>query len=510
MFCIPIKPSHVQYLALVTLMLLLSVTACKEEEPLTIDEGEAMSINDYLISLNPNYEDVLNVQGDGSLVPKESQTGSTTRNYPDGSNRWRCNEVSYNLTRNFDEVAILRPTNGIVFPGALVKINPALMNGVPEPMTLKRAPMQLRLDLPGIEERGNIEVKEPNNSNVQTEIEKALEWWNDNKYEEGYVNAANTSYEATVSYTSEQLALDLGLSSSWASGSVSSQFAYKTSREKRVAMAVFKQAFYTVTMETPQNPASVFGNGVTLEDVQAQSGEDTPPAYVSSVIYGRLIMFRMESSSEYSATEVEAALRYGSGKLQATGDVESRYQRILQNSSITLVTIGGNAEAAAEGVSARDFGDLEEIMKGKNALYSRNNPGVPIAYTVKSLADNSLVKMGYTTDYTTQECTYQRPGKVKMRNTGGYVARFSVNYNLDGRRRSASSGNFSAGLNREITIPAGATDINVKAERQVFVLSSTWETTFTKRFSKLEGDVCFRVWGTTLAPRWEQQSSCSF
>lgn len=501
---------HLQYVALTVFVLLLSCTACKKDEPITIDPTQAMNINDYLKSLNPNLQDLLNVQGSGSLVPEEKQKSSKTTNYADGSNRWHCGEVSYSLTRNFDEVAILRPTNGIVYPGALVKINPALMNGVPEPITLKRAPVKLRLDLPGIEERGNIEVKEPNNSNVQTAIDQSLNWWNNNKYQEGYTNASNSSYEATVSYTSEQLALDLGLSATWASGSVSSQFAYKSSREKRVAMAVFKQAFYTVTMETPDNPASVFGNGVTLDNLQVAAGENTPPAYVSSVTYGRLILFRMESSSEYSSTEVEAALRYGSGKLSATGTLASKYQKILQTSSLTLVTIGGNAEAAAEGVSAKDFGDLEKIIKGKNASYSKENPGVPIAYTVKSLADNSLVKMGFTTDYTTQECAYQRSGSIFIRSEAGYVARFSVSYQLDGKSYTKSSGNFSAGLNREVTLPAGANNIKLTVERLIWSPPNKWELSFTESFDKLDYKRCYKIWGTTLVPAHRYVSDCKF
>lgn len=500
-----------QSIMMTVLVLVVSCTGCKKDKEITtIDPAQAMSINDYLKSLNPNLEDLLNIQGNGSLVPQDKQTGSATKNYPDGSNRYRCTEVTHSLTRNFDEVAIMRPTNGIVYPGALVKINPALMNGVPEPITLKRAPVRLRLDLPGIEDQGNIEVKSPDNSSVQTAIDKALNWWNNNKYQEGYVNASNTSYEATVSYSSEQLALDLGLSATWLSGSVSSQFSYNSSKEKRIAMAVFKQAFYTVTMETPDNPASVFGNGVTLADVQSAAGENIPPAYVSAVTYGRMIMFRMESSSEYTSTEVEAALRYGSGKLSATGDLASKYQKILQNSSITLVTIGGNAEAAAEGVSAKDFGDLEKIIKGKNALYSKDNPGVPIAYNVKSLANNSLVKMGFTTNYTAQECAYQRPGSFFIRSEAGYVARFGVSYKLDGKSYSKSSGDFSAGLNREVTVPAGATSIKLTVERVIWWPPTTWELSFTETFDKLEEKRCYKIWGTTLVPAHAYIKDCKF
>ena len=501
------RKTWLQYCTLAFILILVSCTGCKKEDDVTIDPGVAMSINEYLKSLNPNLEDLLNVQGNGSLVPEDKQTGSTTKNYADGSNRYRCSEKTHSLTRNFDEVAILKPTNGIIFPGALVKINPALMNGVPEPMTLNRAPVSLRLDLPGIGEKGNIIVENPSNSNVQTAIDDALNWWNNNKFQEGYVNAANSSYEATTSYSSEQSALNLGLSATWASSNVSSQFSQKSDRSNSVAMAVFRQAFYTVTMETPDNPADVFGKGVTLPDVQAQAGTNTPPGYVQSVTYGRFIMFRMEASSEFSASEVEAALRYGSGKLSATGTLASRYQQILQSSAITLVTIGGNAEAAAEGVSARDFGDLEEIIKGKNALYSKDNPGVPIAYSVKSLANNSQVKMGFTTDYTTQECTYQKAGSIFIRHEAFYDAYYTLNYSLDGKNYKKTSGNKGQFSSWDQPVPAGATRLTLKVE---YLSGFHWQTLFTENYNALEYRRCIKIWGTVFSPQHRYISDCKF
>ena len=58
----------------------------------------------------------------------------------------------------------------------------------------------------------------------------------------------------------------------------------------------------------------------------------------------------------------------------------------------------------AEAVSAKNFGDLEKIIKGDNAVYSRDNPGVPISYTIRYLRDNKLAKMGTSTDYQVVNC----------------------------------------------------------------------------------------------------------
>jgi Tfp pilus assembly protein PilF len=82
---------------------------------------------------------------------------------------------------------------------------------------------------------------------VQTAIDEALEWWNANAYEEGYVNASSSSNRITTSYSSTQASLDVGLNVAWATGDVQSQFNYETSSTRRVVMATYKQAFYTVS-----------------------------------------------------------------------------------------------------------------------------------------------------------------------------------------------------------------------------------------------------------------------
>jgi len=55
---------------------------------------------------------------------------------------------------------------------------------------------------------------------------------------------------------------------------------------------------------------------------------------------------------------------------------------------------------------------LVPIITGDNAVYSRNNPGVLIAYAVKYLKDDKVAKLGYTTEYTATECSAIRTADV--------------------------------------------------------------------------------------------------
>lgn len=94
-------------------------------------------------------------------------------------------------------------------------------------------------------------------------------------------------------------------------------------------------------------------------------------------------------------------------------------------------------------------------------------------------------------------------GSFLVRNSGGYVARFSVSYKFAGKDFSKDSGDFSLGVNKSIDVPAGATDIHLKVEEAWFI--NSWTTIFTQNFGS-PVTKCYKIWGTTLNPSWEETS----
>ncbi len=479
----------------------VAIFSCNEDEGLDPAQ-QAQDISAYIkgLSYDPNeILDVQNISG-GSL---KTSLDTSINNAMVNNNLTVCTEVQYNLKQNAEQVAIIRPTNGIIWPGALVKVNEGLLNGMPEPVTLKQAPTTLRVDLPGLGEKGTVIVKAPSNSNTQTAIDEVLDWWNNNQYVDGYVNASNSSYNATTSFSSEQLALDLGLNVKWAGGEVSTQFSQTSSSSQKVAMMTFKQVFYTVTFDTPSQPGAVFDPSVNLNTVKATFSNATPPGYVHSVSYGRIIMFRMITTESATATEVEGAMKYSTGVTNASASLEAKYKSILQNSSIEVVTIGGNAEVASEAVTAQNFGDLQPILTGQNAVYSKSNPGVPIAYTVKFLMDNKVAKMGYTTDYTATECFISKLGRIKIKCSGWYVMRFTVDYKTwNNEAKHYYSGDITAGNYKICEVPGGSTDIKVHC----YTVSCA--TVFDKAYST-PVDKCFVADGTVCFPGYDEVT-CDF
>lgn len=504
-----IKTNRASILQIVLLCsLFITLESCKDEDIeayLELSENQADEFNDYLLGLSFDPESLLEVQDIASSSERSSE-GLKESSSGDVEEFIACTREDFNLKQNFDEVAILRPTEGVIWPGALVVGDKNLLDGAPKPVGLRRSPITLTVDLPGIGDAGIIEVSDPKFSSVSLAIDKSLDWWNENAYLEGYVNASNSSYQTAISYSEEQLAMDLGLNVKWIGGKASSQFSLTTSSENKVVMLTYKQVFYKVTFDTPESPAEVFSGNVTIQDLQNIFSDNAPPAYVHSVSYGRIINYRLETSASATEAELQAALEYTSGTKKYEADLETRYQQILSESTVDVFTIGGNADVASLATGSNNLNELQSIITGENAVYSKSNPGIPIAYTVRFLNDNSLAKLGYTTEYTTELCQVYTKSYIEAHNSGAYVAKYRVTYTQDGQSKEFNSGDFTAGFTKRTDIPANALNIKFKAEAYTGILWDPLNTIVEKTFQANPGNLCYELKGTTLSTKYSTES----
>lgn len=428
-------------------LVLFTAGSCSTEELPSPDSGavsgvEADSINSLIARLSYNPDQLLNVQND----PGKRVTRDQTNNTNNLGVVTACRTRDFNIRSNFQDVVMFDPTIGVVYPGALVLGNQDLLDGTPQPLQISKAPTKIRVELPGIGANGNVEVQNPTYQNTQARIDEVLEYWNSEVAPQGYAIDAQTYFEKTTAYSREQMSLELGVSADWAGGSsFDSQFNYDQTTEKRVATLLYRQVYYEVVMETPDSPASVFGSDVDTETVARLFSNDAPPAYVSSVQYGRIIMIRMETTNTDTNINLEAVLEYATAAKSATGTVNASYDRVISQSTFNVVTIGGNAETATKvitgsGVDEGEGGLNYVITDG--ALYSRENPGAPIGYTVKYLKDNRIAKMGYNTDYRVTECgTFDYEHKnVNFRRDSGANVRFKLRYKTKGTNSFKETG----------------------------------------------------------------------
>lgn len=451
-------------------------------------------IDAFLARLDYDPRRILAEQAGDTVLPPKALPDEE---HDDGGAIVIVRQVKHRLSGNLDDILILDPNHSVIWPGALVKADQDLARGTPSPIQCRRAPMWLSVDLPGIGGNGVFAVEDPSRGTVQAALDRALDYWNDNQYREGYVSKSRSKYLSTIVYSAEQLAASLGLSYGALKASFSTEFQATTTRSNKVAVALFKQVFYTVSFDPPSHPGAVFHPTVTLDDLRGGIDRDAPPAYVSSVDYGRILLLRIEASADTLHTHLEGALKYLGAQAEASAD----YRRTLEKSKVTLITIGGNAEVNTRAVDASRIEDLHELIRGKNALYSKSNPGQPIAYTVRFLKDGRLAKMGFTTDYTELICERHPHGWVGFKHSGAYVAKFFLTWKEGQQPRTWSSGNKTAGFSERIPLKGNAREITLTAQAATGLVWDPWGTIFRL---KLEGppNKVYVVKGTTLNRKW--------
>jgi hypothetical protein len=169
-----------------------------------------------------------------------------------------------------------------------------------------------------------------------------------------------------------------------------------THLERSTTFGMFSQAYYQVAFTPEGSPPRFFADGVTLDQVKAYAGPNNPPCYISSVTYGRMLTFLIDS--EASSLEVKGAISAAwQAAVSGKADLEANYKNTLSRSSINAVVVGGSSGAGGE-VIADPANALLPWIKSQLRI-SRDLPAAPIQYSVRYLAaPHNLARVTRTTD----------------------------------------------------------------------------------------------------------------
>ncbi|CAF0786029.1 unnamed protein product [Rotaria sordida] len=114
---------------------------------------------------------------------------------------------------------------------------------------------------------------------------------------------------------------------------------------------------------------------------------------------------------------------------------------------------------------------------------------------------------------------YSTDAWIRVRNKGGYIARFYVDYHLPNLptqifvsgfqmpiklfEQTLSSGNYPVGKTRVIGVPRNALTARVRVERFIFYpfFGWYWKEIFRQEVGP-QDKVCYDIWGTTVHPFW--------
>ncbi len=372
-----------------------SAMACSaeyEDAPGTLDEAMAEE------SEQERLRKVI-LAADAPPPPAEqppTQTGEETEIKTENGVAHDCSYKRYTGTALYETLASFDPNADTIWPGAVIQTKD-LPQGLAAPIGLPRREGTITIgdaSLGG----GNYgkKIDEPSLAKTRDAIGEILR--------SGNVNfAAKSSYLAETAHSLNEAALKVGVSASWMSGKLKASFDGKWMNSKTTMVVRFIQAYYTVSFAGPPSPEKIFADEAKAADARQFMGPGNPPAYVSSVTYGRMLLMKVESNE--SESELRAALdaAYTSYKV----GLDARTKKVLQNTSFTVFVLGGSPEDAAK-LQASDVETRTAALAAyveKGATFDARSPGVPISYTVRRLSNGQTLKVASTIDYQIPVCT---------------------------------------------------------------------------------------------------------
>lgn len=463
---------------------------------------QTSALKDYLFGLTYNPLDILTRKGE--TLENRYNTSAKEQN----GEFVVVEKIKKTLSTGTADVSINGNQN--VFLGGLYKANQNLLENQPELISLARAKGTVSVDLPGMIQSDSRIEADPTTSGMQSAMNTLVERWTKN-YSSSHSVPARVQYESTTAYSMNQLKAKFGADFEKAGAPLKIDFEAVQKGEKQIEVVNFKQIYYTATFDAPTNPAAVFDKSVTPEDLK-QRGVDsqTPPVYVSNVSYGRQIYVKFESTSK--STELKAAIN--AVIKGATIAPNSEWSRLLKNTSVTAVIVGGNASGATKVVTGTVENLKELIREGAN--FSAQSPAVPISYKTAFLKDNAQATLQNSTDYIETKVTSYKNGFLKLHHKGAYIARYYIywdeitydeqgNPEIRSRQWEDNGKNRTSGFQTEIQFRGNVRNLRIKVQEKTGLVWEPWRTVYNRTDLPLVQQRTITHWGTTLNPKVDEK-----
>ncbi|MFD0767417.1 thiol-activated cytolysin family protein [Bacillus sp. CGMCC 1.60114] len=459
----------------------------------------ASNIDTGIANLKYSNQDVLAVNGDKveSFVPKEGINSNGKFVVVEREKK--------SLTTSPVDISIIDSMTNRTYPGAVQLANKAFADNQPDLLVAKRKPLNISIDLPGMRKENTVTVQNPTYSNVSGAVDDLVSTWNE-KYSSTHTLPARMQYTESMVYSKSQIASALNVNAKYLDNGLNIDFNAIANGEKKVMVAAYKQIFYTVSAELPNNPSDLFDNSVTFEELTRKGVSNTaPPVMVSNVAYGRTIYVKLETTSK--SKDVQAAFK----ALLKNNSVETsgQYKDIFEDSTFTAVVLGGDAKEHNKVVS-KDFNEIRNIIKD-NAELSSKNPAYPISYTSSFLKDNATAAVHNNTDYIETTTTEYSSAKMTLDHYGAYVAQFEVSWDefsydengkevLSHKNWEGNDKDKTAHFSTVIPLPPNSKNIKVVAWECTGLAWEWWRTVINEQNVPLSKEIKVSIGGTTLYP----------
>jgi len=331
---------------------------------------------------------------------------------------YACSSTPHSITQTPEKLVTLNPGADLFWPGVLLQ-GKSYQGGLGSFVELpirQRAPLEVSVDL--LFSGNTRKVDRPTNASVNQAVGQIIQEARD----ANLVAQSSIDYSKTAAYSVEQSAVALGLSARYLSVEAKARLKASHQANRTTIAASFTQRAFTVSVAPPQTPAKFFSEDFTQADLQQQIdlgrlGPDNLPVYLSSVSYGRILLFSF--TAQASKDEIVGTLNVMFNGVAASGSVSlsARQMELLQTSEISVFTLGGDADNALALIRS---GNLADFFKKDAAITSF----VPISYVLRNLGDNSIARVSETTSYDLRECVASTASDVPK---NGLVVELKMN-----------------------------------------------------------------------------------
>ena len=319
------------------------------------------------------------------VVTEEDTRDLQSGSFQDGDYNYQCTVSEADpLTRTFDEFPA-PAFQGTLVPGLFID-GDRLLQGEIQAIPLARAPLELVMSLAS--ENPVVSVEDPSTATLQQAV-STLQRDADSRLSGIDVVPADISYLRKEAYSFEQTALELGFSLRYdgplASAGLDTAFSSEKSYERHTILVRMVQPMYTISFVDDHvfEPSQLLGSSVTPDQVSAAVNagrlkENSPAVYIKSVTYGRTMLFTMSSTKVESAQELQVAMNAAYGNIGGNGSVTDEERKVLAESEIRMVALGGDTAAAEAAMRSADPGAFFSGANTANAA--------PLSFRVATLA----------------------------------------------------------------------------------------------------------------------------
>jgi hypothetical protein len=198
----------------------------------------------------------------------------------------------------------------------------------------------------------------------------------------------------------------VGISADWIGGEARASLKSRKYSENNNFIVRFTQNYYTASYETPETPEAIFDSEVSYNDAQlymysavpALKRVNNPPVYISSVSYGRTMIFIFSSKTDKETMEATLEASFNGALMGGSITLRDQESKLFQSFDTKVLVLGGGGNAMAALLTGDKLRSINEFIQ-QGASFSEKSPGVPISYTARYLKDFDVAKINFTTRY---------------------------------------------------------------------------------------------------------------